>query len=96
MTPRQVLLIGFSVGICVSLAVLALLWFGVAGVLNIGRTDLMYIFWPSALMLTVGRRSTAHGIAITVVSVATNCLLYMSVAYGFYRIVLAVNKSLRS
>jgi hypothetical protein len=83
-----VLLIGVFVGFCVSLAVLALLWFGVAGVLNVGRTDLMYIFWPSSLMLTVGWRSTAHGIATTVVSVAINCLLYMAVAYGFYRIAL--------
>ena len=88
MTSRQVLLIGVFVGFCVSLAVLALLWFGVAGVLNVGRTDLMYIFWPSSLMLTVGWRSTARGIATTVVSVAINCLLYMAVAYGFYRIAL--------
>ena len=96
MTPRQVLFIGVGVGFCVSLAVLALLWFGVAGVLNVGQTDLMYIFWPSAQMLTVGWRSTAHGIAMTVVSVAINCLQYMAVAYGLYRIVLAVNKSVRS
>lgn len=96
MTPRQVLLIGIGVGFCVSLAVLALLWFGVTGVLNVGRTDLMYLFWPSSLMLTVGWRSTAPGIATTVVSVAINCLLYMAVAYGLYRIVLAVNKLVRS
>ena len=96
MATRLVLGIGACVGFCVSLAVLALLWFGVAGFLNVGRTDLMYIFWPSSLMLTVGWRSTAPGIATTVISVAINCLLYMTVAYGFYRIVLAVNKSVRS
>ena len=96
MTPRQVLLIGAIVGFCVSLAVLALLWFGVAGVLNVGRTDLMYIFWPSSLMLTVGWRTTAPGIATTVVSVGINCLLYMAIAYGLYRFGLAVNRSVRS
>jgi hypothetical protein len=96
MATRLVLGAGAFVGFCVSLAVLALLWFGVAGVLNVGRTDLMYIFWPSSLMLTVGWRSTAPGIATTVMSVAINCLLYMAVAYGLYRIVLAVNKSVRS
>ena len=96
MATRLVLGIGASVGFCVSLAVLALLWFGVAGVLNVGRTDLMYIFWPSSLMLIVGWRSTAPGITTTVVSVAINCVLYMAVAYGLYRIVLGVNKSVRS
>jgi hypothetical protein len=96
MATRLVLGIGAFVGFCVSLAVLALLWFGVAGVLNVGRTDLMYVFWPSSLMLTVGWRSTAPGIATTVMSVAFNCLLYMAVAYGLYRILLAVHKSVRS
>jgi hypothetical protein len=96
MATRLVLGIGAFVGFCVSLAVLALLWFGVAWVLNVGRTDLMYIFWPASLMLTGGWRSTAPGIATTVISVAINCLLYMAVAYGLYRIVLAVNKLGRS
>jgi hypothetical protein len=95
MATRLVLGIGAFVGFGISLAVLALLWFGVAGVLNVGRTDLMYIFWPSSLMLTVGWRSTAPGIAMTVVSVAINCVFYMAVAYGLYRIVLGVNKSVR-
>jgi hypothetical protein len=96
MATRLVLGIGAFVGFCISLAVLVLLWFGVAGVLNVGRTDLMYIFWPSSLMLTVGWRSTAPGIATTVVSVALNCMLYMAVAYGLYRIVLGGDKSVRS
>lgn len=96
MVTRLVLGTGAFVGFCVSLAVLALFWFGVAGVLNVGRTDLIYIFWPSSLMLTVGWRSTAPGIATTVISVGINCLLYMAVAYGLYRIVQAVNKSVRS
>jgi len=95
MATRLVLGIGACVGFCVSLVVLALLWFGVAGVLNVGQTDLMYIFWPSSLMLTVGWRSTAPGIATTIVSVAINCVLYMAVAYGLYRIVLGVKKSVR-
>jgi hypothetical protein len=88
--------IGAVVGFCVSLAVLALLWSGVAGVLNVGRTDLMYMLWPSSLMVTVGWRNPAPGTAATVMSVAINCLLYMSVAYALYRIVRAVNKWVRS
>ena len=88
MTTRQVLLIGGVVGLCVSIAVLVLLWFGVAGVLNAGETDLMYLFWPSSLMLTSGWRSTLPGIATTVVSVGPNYLLYMAVAYGLRRVVL--------
>jgi hypothetical protein len=56
----------------------------------------MYIFWPSSLMLAVGWRSTAPGMATTVASVAINCALYMAVAYGLYRIVLGVYKFVRS
>jgi hypothetical protein len=88
MTTQRVLLIGVVVGLCVSIAVLALLWFGVAGVLVVGHTDLMYVFWPSSLMLTTGWRTTLPGIGTTVVSVAVNCLLYMAVAYGLHRVVL--------
>jgi hypothetical protein len=69
-----------------SLAVLTLMWVGVSGVLNIGHTDLMYVFWPSSLMLTAGWRSTPLGIASTVVSVSLNCLLYLAVAYGLRRV----------
>ncbi|MGA8301604.1 MAG: hypothetical protein WB817_19130 [Terriglobales bacterium] len=83
-------------GFCIALAVLSLLWFGVAGILNVGRIDLMYILWPSSLMLTVGWHTTTRGIATAIMSVAINCLLYMAVAGCLYRIVLAINKSVRS
>lgn len=96
MTTRQVLLIGAIVGLSVSIAILSLVWYGVAGVLNVGRTDLMYVFWPSSLMLTVGWRTTLPGISTTVVSVALNCLLYLAVAYGLYRVWLPISRSLRT
>lgn len=41
MTTRQVLIVGGIVGLLVSSAVLALIWFGVAGVLGIGNTNLI-------------------------------------------------------
>ena len=82
MTTRQVLLAGGIVGLSVSGVVLALLWFGVSGVLIVGRTDLMYVFWPSSVMLVVGWRSTIPGIMITASSVVINCLLYMALAYA--------------
>ena len=87
MTTRQALLTGVTVGFCVSVAVLALLWFGVAGILMVGQTDLMQIFWPSSLMLTVDWRSTVPGVVATVASVTINCLLYMIVAYALHRVV---------
>lgn len=90
MTSRQILLTGVMVGLCVSAAVLALLWFGVSGILVVRGTDLMYVFWPSSLMLTVGWRSTVPGIMTTVASVAINCLLYMTLAYVLHRAVRAV------
>ena len=94
MASRQVLLIGVVVGFCVSIAVLALLWFGVSGVLIVGPTDLMYVFWPSSLMLTVDWRSTVPGIVTTVSSVAINCLLYMALAYVLHRVVRIVSSSI--
>lgn len=96
MTTRVVLIVGAIAGLLVSSAVLALMWFGVAGILYIGRTDLMRIFWPSSVMLTTGWRTTFHGIGITAVSVALNCLLYMAVAYGLRRVVLTVRTLARA
>ena len=95
MTTRQVLLIGVVAGFGVPILVLALMWFGVAGVLIVGRTDLMYVFWPSSLMLTVGWRSTIPGVATTMVSVLLNCVFYMALAYGLFR-VLTVGRSVRA
>jgi hypothetical protein len=87
MATRQVLIVGGVVGLVMSSAVLALLWFGVAGVLVIGNTDLMYVFWPSSVMLVVGWRSTIPGMFITALSVLINCLLYMMLAYTLRRVV---------
>jgi hypothetical protein len=86
MTTRQFLIIGGIIGLLVSSAVLSLLWFGVAGVLNVGRTDLMYIFWPSSVMLTVEWRTTIPGIMITASSVAINCMLYIALAYAIRQV----------
>ena len=96
MTTRRVLGIGAAAGFSVPMAVLALLWFGVAGVLHTWHTDLMYVVWPSSLMLTVGWRSTLPGIVMTVLSVAHNCLFYMAIAYVLNRIVLAVSRLVRT
>ena len=74
------------------MAVLVLLWFGVAGVLCVRQIDLMYVFWPSSLMLTVTWRSTTFGITTTLESVAINCLLYMVVGYALHRIVRTVRR----
>ena len=76
MTTRAAALLGTSIGLIISFAVLTLLWFGVLGILTINGIDLMYIVWPSSIMLTVGWRSTPHGITTTIISVAINCGLY--------------------
>lgn len=80
MTTRRVAIVGGGVGLLVSGVVLVLLWFGVAGVLRIGRTDLMYLLWPSSLMLTITWDRTLFGITLTVVSVALNVLMYGAIA----------------
>jgi len=94
MTTRKVLIVGGVVGLLVSSSVLALLWFGVAGVLGIGKTNLMYVFWPSSVMLVTGWRSTIPGLMITASSVVINCLLYMALAYALLRVARLVGSSL--
>ncbi len=79
MTTR-VAVIGASIGLIVSLAVLTLLWFGVLGILTVDGIDLMRIVWPSSVMLTVGWRTTPHGIFTTLISVAINCGIYGTLA----------------
>ena len=82
LSTRQTALVGVVIGLITSGSVLALLWFGVAGVLAAGRTDWMHLLWPSCVMLTVGWRHTVPGIMITVSSVAINCLMYVVIALG--------------
>ena len=63
-----------------SVAVMVLLGFGVSGVLFVRGTDLMYVLWPSSVMLIVGWRSTLPGIMITALSVTINCGMYAAIA----------------
>jgi hypothetical protein len=86
MTTRKALIVGGIVGLIISSAVLTLLWFGVVGILNVGDANLMYVFWPSSMMLLVGWRSTIHGIVFTTTSIAINCLMYMALSYALLRI----------
>jgi len=76
LTTWQSAVVGGTVGLLVSGLVLMLLWFGVAGVLMFGRSDLMYFLWPSSLMLTVTWGRTLNGIMTTVAAVALNVLMY--------------------
>ncbi|MBV9075720.1 MAG: hypothetical protein JOZ10_19015 [Acidobacteria bacterium] len=69
------------------ICILILLASGTAGVLILaGRLDLMYVLWPSSLMLVVGWGKTPFGIMITLLSVALNCALYTAIALGLYKI----------
>ena len=77
---KQVALVGVVVGLIVSASVLALIWFGVAGVLRSGHTDLMLLLWPSSVMLVTGWRTTVPGILITISSIAMNCVMYAGIA----------------
>jgi hypothetical protein len=80
MTTRQLVLSAGAIGLIVSIAILTLVAFGVAGVLFTHEIDLMHVLWPSSLMLTTGWRTTDHGIALTVISVFINCLTYAVIA----------------
>ncbi len=80
-SERVTILGGIIVGLAVSSAILVLMGFGVSGVLRLENgTDLMYVLWPSSLILVGGWRTTAAGILITVFSVAANCAMYVCLA----------------
>ena len=81
MRPRLALSVGAVAGLLISGGILALFWFGVAGVLRVGHTDLTHLLWPSSVMLVRGWRSTVPGVMITVSSVAINCLWYATVVF---------------
>lgn len=77
MRIRSTILVGGITGLVVSCGVLALVWFGVSGVLRVGHTDLMYVLWPSSLILIGGWHTTQLGIILTICSVIVNCLMYV-------------------
>lgn len=54
MSARLRVEVGGCIGLGVCGVILCLLWFGVSRVLGVGHTDLMYVLWPSSVIL-VGR-----------------------------------------
>jgi hypothetical protein len=80
MTKPRLILIAGTIGLIVSIAILTLMAFGVAGVLTIHEIDLMYVLWPSSLILTTSWRTTARGISLTVISLFLNFSTYSVIA----------------
>ncbi len=80
MTAKQTAIFGGITGIVASVAIMVLLGFGVSGVLIVRGTNLMYVLWPSSMMLVGVWRSTLPGITITASSVAINCVMYALIA----------------
>ena len=80
MTNRRIVLSAGTIGLMVSIAILTLIALGVAGVLTIHEINLMYVLWPSSLILTTTWRTTVRGISLTVISVFLNCLTYSLIA----------------
>src|SRR5690348_13724818 len=77
---RLLILNAGSIGLMVSMAILGLIAFGVAGVFNRGDIELMYVLWPSSVMLTTTWHTTVLGMSCTVASVFLNFLTYAAVA----------------
>jgi len=96
MTVRQTTMLGGIIELITSSAVMVLLWFHVSGVLIFRDTDLMYIVWPSAVILVGGWRSTLPGILITASSVGLNCLMYAAIALLLRACVRSISRVFRS
>lgn len=80
MSLKLTAVLGAAIGLLVSGGILVLLWCGVSGILQGGRTDLMYVLWPSSLVLVGGWHTTIVGILITICAILINCLLYAGAA----------------
>lgn len=93
MTKRQVAAIGGTIGLTVSSIVLILLWAGVLGALRLNGVNLVYVVWPSWVMLTLDWCCTVPGILITASSVAINCLIYIAIALLLRAGVRAIRRS---
>lgn len=96
MKRKHSAIVGATVALMVSASILSLMWYGVSGVVRLRNLDLTIVFWPSSLMLTTGWRSSFHGIAITILSIAANCLLYAGIAVVIDILVRAVVRSIAS
>lgn len=77
---KRELICAFVIGLLASGAILTLMAFGVSGVLVVHKIDLMYVFWPASIILTVGWRTTFSGITTTLIAVLLNSLTYLGVA----------------
>ena len=75
-TGRKAASLGCGMGLTVCAAILALMWWGVSGVLFVGNVDLASVFWPSFFLLTTTWHSSAYRVAITLSAIAINCLIY--------------------
>ena len=85
MTRRQAILGGAVLGLVAPVAELTLLWFGLGGDFWIDKTDITVALWPFFLILVVGWNRTVLGIAVTLLAVLLNSLLYGLVAYSLHR-----------
>jgi len=83
-TGRQVAILGGAVGLMVSAVILALVWWGVSGVLFVGNVDLASVFWPSFFLLTTSWHSSVPGAVITLCAIAINCLIYALLALALW------------
>ncbi len=77
-------------GLTFSAVILALVWWGVSGVLFVGSVDLASVFWPSFFLLTTGWQSSAPGAVITLCAIAINCLIYALLALALWAAVRSI------
>jgi hypothetical protein len=79
LSHRNAALTRSGIGLAISACILALMWRGASGVLEVGGADLRHVLWPSGVMLVGGWRSTVPGIMIPASSVAINCVMYAAI-----------------
>jgi hypothetical protein len=89
-TGRQAAILGGAVGLTISAVILALVWWGVSGILFVGSVDLASVFWPSFFLLTTNWHSSVPGATITLLAIAINCLIYALLALALWAAVRSI------
>ena len=92
MTGRQAAILGGGMGLTVSAVILALMWWGVSGVLFVSNIDLASVFWPSFFLLTTRWHSSVHGAVITLCAIAINCVIYALLTAAVWAVVRSISR----
>jgi hypothetical protein len=82
-----VVLAGALLGLGLSVGTLVLFRYGVAGVLQIGNINLMYLLWPFSIIAVFARDDANLGALLVFIAIVLNCVMYGALAFFLLKLV---------